>query len=70
MTKLEKLANLENTTVIDLIEDAVYEDSCKGICMNENCDYTALVEIDQTSGYCEVCRTNTVKSAAILGGII
>ena len=43
---------------------------CPAICMNEGCDYTTDMEPDQDQGWCEVCGTNTVASAAILAGVI
>jgi hypothetical protein len=71
----KKLAALQlqsegNDTLEELLE-AVFSDSVSpGICMNDGCDYTTEVEPDQTQGWCEVCGTNTVKSAPILAGII
>lgn len=41
-----------------------------GICVNLGCDYTTEVEPDQDRGYCENCRTQTVRSALILAGLI
>ncbi len=40
------------------------------ICMNEGCDYVIDMEPDQDRGWCDVCKTNSVKSAYILAGII
>jgi len=69
-SKLDKLAEVEGKTVDDLLQDAVIREDCKGICMNEGCDYTTEVEPDQQAGYCEVCGTKTVKSACVLAGIM
>jgi len=70
MSKLQKLANIEGVPVEELLENAVMDGSSKGICTNKGCDYTTETEPDQAQGYCEVCDTNTVKSACVLAGII
>jgi hypothetical protein len=38
--------------------------------MNAGCDYSAEMEPDQSSGWCEVCSTNSLKSVLVLAGII
>lgn len=69
--KLRKLAELEGfETVTELLEHACRDSISPGICMNDGCDYTSEYEPDQTEGWCEVCDTNTVKSALVLAGII
>jgi hypothetical protein len=40
------------------------------ICMNEGCDFTCEMEPDQTRGWCDECRTNSMKSVPVLAGII
>lgn len=70
MNKLQQLAEIEGVDVIDLIEKGTFDSVCPGICTNKDCDYTTEVEPDCSSGYCEVCGTNTVKSACVLAGII
>jgi hypothetical protein len=70
MSKLDQLAKIEGTSVEDLLEQAVFDGVSKGICMNPKCDYTREVEPDQRKGYCEVCDTDTVTSAAVLANII
>ena len=40
------------------------------ICMNDDCDYTELMEDDQDAGWCDECKTNTLKSIQILAGVI
>jgi hypothetical protein len=52
----------------ELFEYAAYDSVCPAICMN--CDYTTEMEPDQGRGYCEICGTNTVKSALVLAGVI
>jgi hypothetical protein len=69
--KLKKLVELEGyDDDTDLIADAVSDSVCPAICMNEGCDYTAEMEPDQDRGWCEVCGTNSLKSALVLAGII
>ncbi len=41
-----------------------------GICTNDGCTFTAEYEPDCSSGYCEECKTQTVKSLYVLLGII
>jgi len=69
--KLKKLMEIEGyDDVVKLIQDGLADSVCPGICMNADCDFTAEFERDQERGYCEICGTNTVKSALILVGII
>lgn len=69
--KLERLAEIEGYDDTDQMLNANMWDSIvPGICMNATCDYTTPVEPDQSRGFCEVCRTKTVKSSNVLAGII
>lgn len=71
MTKLQELAEAEGfDDPQDLLEEAITDSVCPGICMNPECSYTCEVEPDQDHGWCEACETNTVKSAMILAGVI
>lgn len=70
MNKLQELAKIEGLTIEELLEQGTFDNVCLGICVNEGCDYTTGVEPDCEDGYCEVCDTQTVKSALILAGII
>lgn len=71
MSKLQELASIEGfDDPIEMLEEAVMDSVCPGICMNAGCDYTTEVEPDQSRGWCEICETPTVKSAMMLGGII
>jgi hypothetical protein len=55
----------------DALLQAVIGDSVSpAICMNEGCDYTCEMEPDQRRGWCDECRTNTMKAAPVLAGII
>lgn len=67
--KLDKLIQLEgysNTRI--WLEDNMMSGTVKGICFTERCNYTAIVEPDQTHGFCEVCKMRTVKSGLVLAG--
>ena len=68
--KLDKLSDIEATPVLQMLERAVMDSVCKGICMIQGCSYTTDVEPDQTEGYCEVCGTTTVRSCLSLAGVI
>lgn len=70
MSKLEKLAEIEGKLVDQMLEDAVMDSACPGICMNEKCDYTVETEPDQSQGYCEKCDTNTVQSCLVIANLI
>lgn len=68
--KLEELSSIEGTPILQMLEHAVLDSVCKGICMNDKCSYTTDVEPDQIEGYCEICSTNTVRSCLSIAGII
>ena len=69
--KLKKLVELEGyKDDLTLLEAAVMDSVCPAICMNEGCDYTAEMEPDQSQGWCEVCTTNSMKSALVLANLI
>jgi len=70
-SKLKTLTELEGYEhFVDML-DAVQDDSCiPGICMNPDCDATYSYEPDSTSGWCDSCETNSVKSCMVLAGII
>jgi hypothetical protein len=69
--KLDELVASEGYDCLEELLEAIILDSVSpGICVNPGCNYTTEVEPDQDRGYCEECRTQTVKSALILAGII
>ena len=72
--KLAKLCEIEGfEDENELFAAAMTDSVCPAICCNPDnpdCDYTAEMEPDQDRGWCEVCGTNTVASALVLGGII
>jgi hypothetical protein len=71
MTKLKKLCEIEGFEDEQALFEAFIMDSvCPAICINPDCDYSEHMEPDQDRGWCPECKTNTLKSAMILGGII
>lgn len=71
MTKLQKLAKIEGyEDDMDMLLDKGMDSVVPAICMNDGCDYTTGMEPDQDRGFCENCRTNSVKSCLILAGVI
>lgn len=69
-SKLQTLARIEGMEVMEMLEQATFDSVAKGICMNKGCSYTTEVEPDCSTGYCEDCRSRTVKSCLIIEGII
>lgn len=55
---------------IDMIESYIHEDTMPAICTNKNCNWDTELEPDCTNGWCELCRTKTMTSAAVLMGIM
>ena len=69
--KLMKLCEIEGCeNPHDLLQAVIADSVCPAICMTEGCDYTAEMEPDQDTGYCEVCGGNTMMSALVLAGLI
>lgn len=69
--KINALAEIEGFTSTDEMIAAYINDSVvPGICMNPDCDNTVDVEPDQDRGYCEDCKTNSVKAATVLLAVI
>lgn len=68
--KLRKLAGIYGTDRTSLIETYVLDSVVPGICMNDECDYTAEYEPDQAEGWCEECEMGSVASALMLAGLI
>ena len=69
--KLQTLMDIEDfEDSLDFLEHCQSDSVVPGICCNRNCDYSTGVEPDCISGYCEECKTQTVKSALVLAGII
>ena len=68
--------------LVDLMKDYGYNDEMDflrnecmgsvvpGICINTGCNATYENEPDQDRGWCQECDSQTVKSGAILAGII
>jgi hypothetical protein len=69
--KLDALCTIEGFDTIEALLSATVIDSVSpAICMTDGCSYTCEMEPDQDRGWCEVCGTNTVKSALVLAGVI
>ena len=69
--KLAKLIEIEGYCSFQHLAEAVFSDVVSpAICANEGCDFTCEMEPDQDAGYCEECRTNTMKAAPVLAGLI
>ena len=69
--KLEKLIEIEGFPNLEALLEATITDSVSpAICMNDGCSHTAEMEGDQDRGWCEECRTNSMKSALVLAEII
>ena len=63
MGKAQTLAKIEGfDDALALAEAYAIDSVTPGICTNEDCDYTTNVEPDSSTGWCECCETNTVKS--------
>ena len=63
MSKLETLSEIEGLSVEEMMGIGLTDGRCPSICMNEGCDATYDYEPDSTTGWCDECETNTVKSA-------
>ena len=63
MSKLKTLSEIEGMSVEEMMETGLTDGRCPSICMNEGCDATYDYEPDSTTGWCDECETNTVKSA-------
>ena len=69
--KLAKLIEIEGYDSADELLAAVFSDSVSpAICMNDGCDFTCEMEPDQDRGFCEECKTNSMKSALVLAEVI
>ena len=67
--KLDELIQIEGySNTRDWLNDNMLSGTVEGICITKDCDYTTPVEPDQGRGFCEVCRTRTVKSGLVLAG--
>lgn len=54
----------------EVIANYIHDSVCPAVCMNEGCENTAELEHDCSSGYCDECDTNSMKSLMIVMGII
>jgi len=68
--KLERLMiDWGYSDLMKFLEDIAFDSISPGICLNPGCDYSTEVEPDSDRGYCEICNTQSVKSALRLAGI-
>jgi hypothetical protein len=71
VTKLQTLLEIEGyTNVTELLAACITESVNPAICTNDGCTYTAAMEPDQDRGFCEECKTNGMKSALVLAGVV
>jgi hypothetical protein len=70
LSKLDQLAHEYGMSVTAFIEEYALDEVVPGICLNEECVYTADVEPDQRQGWCGDCGTTTVRSGIVLAGLI
>jgi hypothetical protein len=69
--KLSELVESEGYDSLEqFLKENAHDSVVPGICMTDDCDYTAEIEGDQDRGWCECCCDNTVVSALVLAGII
>lgn len=68
--KLNTIMEIEGMNEMELLEQGVMDGLCYGICMNDGCNATYEYEPDSTQGWCDVCGTNSVRSALSLAGMI
>lgn len=70
--KLRIVAENEGYSDIDeMLEDFFEHDDCIGICLAKDCSYICdNIEQDQTRGYCDSCKRNTVASVFVIRGVI
>lgn len=68
---LDVLAHIEGyESLEEMLEERGLDSVVPAICTNPGCSYTTGMEPDQDKGFCDECKTNTVKSCLILAGII
>lgn len=60
----------QDDTFWEQVEVLVMDSLVPGICMENDCYYIADYEPDQDAGWCAHCSKNSVKSLALLMGIM
>lgn len=69
--KLEQLAKMEGTSVMEMLNKYLKDSIVPGICMNPACSNTLdQLEPDQSSAPCEECGTFTIQSCLVIAGCI
>jgi hypothetical protein len=68
---LDVLAHIEGyDSSAEMLEEKGLDSVVPAICTTPGCSYTTSMEPDQDKGFCDECKTNSVKSCLILAGII
>jgi len=71
MTKIQVLAEIEGyEDEYEMLEAIGHDSLVPCICTNRECDYTEELEPDCRNGFCPECKTQTLKSALVLMGMI
>jgi hypothetical protein len=68
--KVHELLDQEGMTREEFLEEYGLESIVPGICMNVECHNVYHYEPDQTRGWCETCKDNSVKSGLIIMGVM
>ncbi len=63
---IKLIEDIEGKDSLDIVEDAIMDSTIVGICMNNDCEFTAEYEHDQNKGFCEDCETGSVESLMLL----
>jgi hypothetical protein len=71
MSKLKTLAESEGyESVEEMLEASTWDSVVPAICTNKDCNATYSYEPDCDRGWCDECKTNSVKSCLVLAGVI
>ena len=67
MSKILRLIQIEgHQNIAGLVLAMLSNGVVLGICVNEKCDYTAVMQPHQSVAHCAACGTDTVQSALTL----
>jgi hypothetical protein len=53
-----------------MMEIGLFDVVCPAICCNPDCNYVCEMQSDQDRGWCEECRTASMKSGLVLAELI
>lgn len=68
--KIRMIAERKNIPIIHLLSESITDVVVPGICVNDKCNNIIDVEPDQKQGFCENCKTNTIKSVLIIADLL